>query len=62
MGNSFLTLVAREKLNDSRTNAIEICAELYENLCCNAFTFPDESKENMFGADVIVAKLKSFTK
>jgi len=55
-------LITREKLNYLLANAIEICAEFYKYLCCNAFAFANKSKKNMFGADVVVAELKGFTK
>jgi hypothetical protein len=54
-------LISGEKLNDLLAYTIEICAKLYEYLCCNAFAFTNKSKKNVFCADVIMSKLKRFT-
>jgi hypothetical protein len=59
--NSLFTLIAGEKLDYLLANSVEICAKLYQNLCGNAFAFANEPKQNMFGTNVVVAKLKRFT-
>ena len=58
--NSFFSLVTREKLNNTLTYAVKVCAKFYKNLCCNTFAFANKSKKNVFCANVVVAKLYRF--
>ena len=54
------SFVATQQLYDLLANAREIGAEFDENLGCNAFTFTNETQEDVFGADVVVAQLQRF--
>ncbi len=53
-------LVAREKLNDLLANSVQISAELHEDLSGNTLTLANEAKQDVLGADVVVAQLKGF--
>ena len=55
------TLIARQQLNDLLANATEVGAKLDQYLCGYAFAFANEPKQNVLGADVVVAKLQCFT-
>jgi hypothetical protein len=50
-------LITREKLNYLLAYLVEISAKLYEYLSCNAFTFADEAEQDVFCANVVMAKL-----
>ena len=53
-------LVARQQLDDLLAHAAEICAQLDEHLCGDAFTLADEAEQDVLGADVVVAELQCF--
>ena len=50
--------VAGQQLDDLLAHAGEIRAELDEHLCGDAFTFADQSQEDVLRADVVVAELQ----
>ena len=60
-GFALWSLIARQQLNDLLTYTTEVGAQLHENLCGNSFAFANETQQNVFGADVVVAQLQSFT-
>ena len=51
------TLIARQQLNYLLTNATEVCTKLDQHLCGYSFAFANKPKQNVFCADVVVAKL-----
>ena len=56
------TLVAAEQLDDLLANSRQVCAELDEHLCGDAFAFANEAEENVFCADVVVPELQRLAK
>ncbi len=57
-----LAVVAREELDDGRTDLVEIGSEIQQHLSSDPFSFADEAKEDVLGTDVVVAELKRFAK
>ena len=47
-------------MDDLLANAVEVCAQFYENLCGNTFALTDETQQDVLGADVVVAQLQRF--
>ena len=60
-GFALWSLIARQQLNDLLTHTTEVGAQLHENLCGHSFAFANETQQNVFSADVVVAQLQSFT-
>src|SRR5690606_28273811 len=54
----FLAFVAAEQLDYLLAHATEVRAKLAQYLGCHAFAFADEAKQDVLGADVVVAKLQ----
>ena len=42
------------------SHAVEVCAELHQNLSGNAFAFSNQTKQDVLGTDVGMIDLKSF--
>src|SRR5690606_35298551 len=53
--------VTTQQLDDLLAHATEVRAELAKNLSGNTFAFADQAKQNVLGADVVVAKLQRLT-
>ena len=53
-------LVSAQQLNDLLTNTTEVGTQLDEYLSSHAFALTNEAKEDVLGADVVVAELECF--
>ena len=51
---------AAEQLQDLISDSVEVSAELHQNLGSDAFTFPNQPEQDVFGADVGMVDLKCF--
>jgi hypothetical protein len=56
----FLSLDAREQLDDRLPNLVQLGAELLEDLSGDALTLADETEQDVLGSYVIVTQLQSF--
>ena len=54
------TLITRQQLNNLLTNTTEVGSKLDQYLSGYAFAFANKPKQNVFSADVVVAKLQCF--
>ena len=61
MSASTRALVPAQELDDLLTNAGQVGTQLHEYLSGDTFAFADESEQDVLGADVVMAELKSFT-
>lgn len=50
---------AVDKLDDRLTNLRQVGSQLLKDLGSNAFAFANESEQDVFGSDVVVAELES---
>jgi hypothetical protein len=48
-----------KQLNDGLTNLLQLRPQLLENLSRNSFSFTDQTEEDVFGSDVVMAELES---
>ena len=53
-----LALVAREQLDDLLADAVEVGAELHQDLGGDALALADQAEQDVLGADVVVAELQ----
>jgi hypothetical protein len=53
-------LETAEQLQDLISNPVEVRAELHQNLSRDAFTFPNQAKQDVLGADVGMIDLEGF--
>ena len=57
-GDGLLALVAGDELDDLLAHAVEVRAELVEDLGGDALALADEAEQDVLGADVVVAQLQ----
>src|SRR3954449_9543520 len=53
-----LALVTRQQLDDLLADAVEVGAELHQDLGGDALTLADQAEQDVLGADVVVAELQ----
>src|SRR5579864_533155 len=54
--------VCTERLWELSAEFVEVDAALHQYPACDAFTFPQDSEQQVLGVDVVVAKLEAFSK